>query len=106
MTYRLGASSLNSPSRLIACRGRIHVLNCCSGSSLSSTRSQRFHSDSGKSALLKLEALGQSKRKGRESSSNLEGRLLTHPCPLSTLAAFRKSPNSLIWPVVFVRVAL
>jgi hypothetical protein len=36
----------------------------------------------------------------------LMGRLLTHPCPLSTLAAFRKSPNSLIYPVVFARVAL
>ena len=45
--------------------------------------------------------MGQSKRKGRESSSNLPVRLLTHPCSLSTLAAFRKSPNSLIWPSGF-----
>jgi hypothetical protein len=34
------------------------VLNCCSGSSLSSTRRQRFHSDSDKSALLKIKGVG------------------------------------------------
>src|SRR5450755_4218917 len=81
ITYRFGASSFSSPTLSIACRGRTQVLNCCIGSSLSSMRRQRFHSDSDKSALLPC-GNGANQRKGRESSSNLPVRLLTHPRPL------------------------
>ena len=48
-----------------------------------------------------MAAMGQIKRKGRESSSKLPVRLLTHPCSLSTLAAFRKSPKFVDLPHSF-----
>jgi hypothetical protein len=47
---------------------------------------------------------GQNNRKGRESSSKLPVRLLTHPRLLSTLAAFRKSCGSLICPLSFLKL--
>jgi hypothetical protein len=51
-----------------------------------------------------MAATGQNNRKGRESSSKLPVRLLTHPRLLSTLAAFRKSCGSLICPLSFLKL--
>ena len=47
-TKRLGASSRNAPSASTDCSGRTQVLNCCSGSSLSSAVTQRDHNDASK----------------------------------------------------------
>src|SRR6185312_14136739 len=42
---RLGASNFSPPSPSTAWSGRTQVLNCCSGSSFSSTRRQRDQTD-------------------------------------------------------------